>query len=179
MKKLEQVRSQIITCTKCRLSETRTNAVPGNGPENAEIMLVGQAPGREEDKQGKPFVGRAGKFLTEILHSIGINRKDVFITSPVRCFPPKNRKPKKDELKACRPYLEAYVSIIKPKIIVLMGEIAFNSFFPDKKLKSFRGKWLEKKNIKFLITYHPASGMRFPKLKEIIKNDFNQLKIKS
>ncbi len=129
-----------------------------------------------EDKTGKPFIGRAGMFLNEILQSIGINRKDVFITSPVRCFPPKNRKPKRDELEACRPYLDRYVSIIKPKIIVLMGEVAFNSFFPDKRLKSYRGEWLKKNGIRFLPTYHPAAGMRFPKVRRKMLKDFGKLK---
>jgi DNA polymerase len=139
-------------------------------------MFIGQAPGAQEDKLGKPFVGIAGKLFTELLHSIGLNRKDIFVTSPVRCFPPKNRKPKKDELKSCRPYLNAYVSIIKPKKIVLMGETAFHSFFPGEKLKSYRGNFIKKKDIMFFPTYHPSAGMRFPKIKKIIMEDFKKLK---
>lgn len=173
---LRKIEREIKNCKKCRLRRTRKNAVPGEGPANASIMLIGQAPGAEEDKAGRPFVGRAGRFLNEVLQSIGIKRKDVFITSPIRCFPPGNRKPKREELEACRPYLDKYISIIKPKIIVLMGEVAFNSFFPDKRLKSYRGKGLKKKGIRFLVTYHPAAGMRFPKIKKSILEDFKMLK---
>lgn len=178
MEDLEKIAQEIRNCKKCRLWKTRKNAVPGEGPSDAEIIFIGQAPGSEEDKTGKPFIGRAGKFLNDILQSIGIKRRDVFITSPVRCFPPKNRKPKKEELEACRPYLDKYLAIINPKIMVLMGEVAFNSFFPDKKLKSYRGKWLRKKGIRFLATYHPAAGMRFPKARRDMLSDFKKLKIK-
>lgn len=176
MEDLEKIAQEIRKCKRCRLWRTRKNAVPGEGPADAEIILLGQAPGAEEDKTGKPFRGRAGKFLNDILKFICIRREDVFIASPIRCFPPKNRKPKRDELEACRPYLDKYVSIIKPKTIVLMGEVAFHSFFPDKKLKSWRGKWLKKKGIRFLATYHPAAGMRFPKIRKTILEDFKMLK---
>lgn len=173
---LRKIEREIKNCRKCRLWKTRKNAVPGDGHANASIMLIGQAPGAEEDKAGRPFVGRAGRFLNEVLRSVSIQREDVFITSPIRCFPLGNRKPKRDELEACRPYLDKYVSIIKPKIIVLMGEVAFTSFFPDKRLKSYRGKWLKKKGIRFLAIYHPAAGMRFPKIRRKMFSDFEKLK---
>lgn len=175
-KALRRIEREIKSCKKCRLWKTRRNAVPGGGPADARVMFLGQAPGAEEDRIGRPFVGRAGRFLNKILKSVGIRRKDVFITSPIRCFPPKNRKPKKDELEACRPYLNKYLAIIKPKIIVLMGEIAFHSLFPGRKLKSWRGKWLKKKGTRFLPTYHPAAGMRFPNIRRKMFSDFEKLR---
>ncbi len=173
---LEKLTQEIRRCKKCGLWKTRRNAVPGEGPADARIMFIGQAPGAEEDKTGRPFVGRAGRFLNEVLLSASIKREDVFLVSPVRCFPPGNRKPKKDELEPCKPYLDQYTQIIKPKTIVLMGEVAFNSFFPDKRLKAFRGKWLKKNGTRFLVTYHPAAGMRFPKIRKLILEDFKRVR---
>jgi len=179
---LEKLNQQIRNCKKCPLWKTRKNTVPGEGPVNTRIIFLGMAPGVEEDKLGKPFVGRSGKFLNELLKIAKIKRKDVFVTSPLKCLPqpPINRKPTKKELEACCPYLKRQIEIIKPKIIILLGEVAFKIFFPKEKLKDFRGKWItlqqaqDKK--KFFITYHPAAGLRFPKIKKILEKDFRKLK---
>jgi DNA polymerase len=177
-KELEKLNQEIRNCKKCSLWKSRENAVPGKGPVNAKIMLVGQAPGAMENLKGVPFCGRAGKFLDHLLKIAGIDRKKIFITSPIKCFPPKNRKPKKKEIEACLPYLKKQIEIIKPKKFILLGEVAFSVFFqkdakrPKEKLSNFRGKWIEKDNKEYFITYHPAAGLRFPKIKKILERDF-------
>jgi uracil-DNA glycosylase family 4 len=124
---LEKLDEQIKTCRKCRLRQGAKNGVPGEGPFNAKVMLVGQNPGVEEDKTGKPFVGRAGKFLNKVLAKNGIIREELFVTNLVKHVTPKNRKPLPDEIAACAPYLEAQVNAIKPKIVVLMGAVAWQA----------------------------------------------------
>ena len=176
LRKLEALNQEIKNCKKCPLWKLRKNAVPGEGPANAKIMLVGQAPGAMENLKGVPFCGRAGKFLDYLLKIAGINRKKIFITSPIKCFPPKNRKPTKKEIEACLPWLKKQIEIIKPKKFILLGEVAFSVFFSDKKLKDFRGKWIEKNGKFYFPTYHPAAGLRFPKIKKILERDFEKLK---
>ena len=174
--KLEKLNRKIRNCKKCPLWKLRKNAVPGEGPANTKIMLVGQAPGREEDLKGLPFVGRAGQSLNQLLKIAGINRKEIFITSPLKCFPPKNRKPKKEEIEACLPYLKKQIEIIKPKKFILLGEVAFSVFFPGEKLSEFRGRWIKKDGKFYFPTYHPAAGLRFPKIKKILEKDFKSIK---
>lgn len=180
--KLEKLHQKMRKCKRCSLWETRKNVSPGEGPAHAKIMIVGQAPGREEDLQGRPFVGRAGKFLNQLLKLARIKREKTFLTAPVHCFPPKNRKPTKQEIKACLPYLKKQIGIINPQKFILLGEVAFSVFFPKKELSSFRGKWTPpnhhpffKGKKKFFITYHPAAGLRFPKIKKILEKDFRKL----
>lgn len=183
--KKEKLNKEIRNCKKCPLRRLRKNTVPGEGPANAKIMVIGQAPGVQEDKLGRPFVGRAGKFLNHLFILAGIMRDKVFITSPLKCLPqpPINRKPKKEEIKACLPYLEKQIEIINPQKFILLGEVAFSIFFPKKELSSFRGKWTQpthhpffKGKKKFFITYHPAAGLRFPKIKKILEEDFENLR---
>jgi len=181
-KEIEKLNREIRNCKKCPLWKTRKNTVSGEGPINAKIMILGQSPGVEEDKIGKPFIGRAGKFLNELLKIARIERKKIFITSILKCLPqpPINRKPQKEEIKACLPYLEKQIEIINPKKFILLGEVAFSVFFPKEKLKNFRGKWITPRQAqgkkKFFITYHPAAGLRFPKIKKILEKDFEKLK---
>jgi len=177
-RELEKLNREIRNCRKCPLWKTRKNAVPGEGPVNAKIFICGQAPGFEENLLGKPFVGRAGKFLNQLLKIAKIKREKVFLTSPIKCFPPKNRKPTKKEIEACLPYLKKQIEIINPKKIILLGEIAFSVFFPKKELSSFRGKWIKKEGKEFFITYHPAAGIRFPKIRKILEKDFKKIKNK-
>ena len=174
--KMEELSLKIKSCNKCPLYENRKNAVPGEGSVNAKIMLLGQAPGAMENLKGVPFCGRAGKFLDHLLKIAGIDRKKIFITSPIKCFPPKNRKPKKEEIKACLPWLKKQIEIINPKCFILLGEVAFSVFFPKKKLSDFRGRWIEKDGKFYFPTYHPAAGLRFPRFKEILERDFKKLK---
>jgi uracil-DNA glycosylase family 4 len=159
---LEKLDEQIKTCRKCRLRQGAKNGVPGEGPFNAKVMLVGQNPGVEEDKTGKPFVGKAGKFLNRVLAKNGINREALFVTNLVKHVTPKNRKPLPDEIAACAPYLEAQVNAIKPKIVVLMGAVAWQA--------------PRVKGVKYVETYHPSAAMRFTKMRKKFEEDFRVLK---
>jgi len=172
---IEKLNQKIRNCKKCPLWKTRKNAIPGEGQINAKIMIIGQAPGAEEDKFGRPFVGRAGQFLNQLLKMAKIERKKVFITSPIKCFPPKNRKPTKKEIEACLPYFKKQIEIINPQKFILLGEVAFSVFFSKKKLSSFRGKWIKTEGKEYFITYHPAAGLRFPKIRKILEEDFEKL----
>ncbi|PMP67822.1 MAG: uracil-DNA glycosylase [Thermodesulfobacterium geofontis] len=176
--KLKKINEEIKRCKRCDLWKLRNNAVPGEGPANAKIMIIGQAPGVQEDKIGRPFVGPAGKFLNYLLELAGLKREEIFITSPLKCLPqpPVNRKPKKVEIKACLPWLKNQVEIINPEILILLGEVAFSVFFPDRDLKEFRGELIKEKDKKFFVTYHPSAGLRFPKIRKILEADFKKLK---
>jgi uracil-DNA glycosylase family 4 len=159
---LKQLDNQIKTCKKCRLWQGAKNGVPGEGPLNAKVMLVGQNPGAEEDKTGKPFVGKAGKFLNKVLAKNGINREELFVTNLVKHVTPKNRKPLPDEIAACAAYLEAQVNVIKPKIVVLMGAVAWQA--------------PRVKGVNYVETYHPSAAMRFTKIRKKFEEDFRVLK---
>jgi len=179
MKKKEEIKrlnKKIRNCKKCILWKKRKNAVPGEGPMNARIMVIGQAPGAKEDETGRPFIGRAGQLLNQLLKIAKIKREKVFITSPVKCFPPKNRKPTQKEIKACLPYLKEQIKIINPQKLILMGEVAFKIFFPKEKLKDFRGKQIKDNKKKYFITYHPAAGLRFLKIKKILEKDLKKIR---
>ena len=173
--KIEKLNQEIRNCKKCPLWKTRKNPVPGEGPANARLMICGQSPGQKENEKGLPFIGPAGKFLDKLLEIAKIDRKKIFITSPIKCFPPKNRKPTKREIAACLPYLKKQIEIINPQKFILLGEVAFSVFFPKEKLKDFRGKWLKKGKKEYFPTYHPAAGMRFPKIRKILEKDFKKL----
>ncbi len=160
--KLEQLNEQIKNCRKCRLWQGAKNAVPGEGPLDAKVMLVGQNPGAEEDKTGRPFVGRAGKFLNKVLAKNGFNREDLFITNIVKHTSPKNRKPLPDEIAACAPYLEEHIRTIKPKIVVLMGTVAWQAPRVE--------------GVEYVETYHPSAAMRFTKMRKRFEEDFKALK---
>lgn len=163
---LKMLAEKIRKCKSCRLSRTRKKAVPGEGSINAEIMLVGQAPGRKEDETGRPFVGRSGKFLDFLLEKNNIKRKDVFITSAVKCFPPKNRKPKPDEIIACEHYLVEQIRRVDPKTIVLLGSVAKAFMERNKNLAKTR---------RIIATVHPAAGMRFPSSRKKIMEAFRKI----
>lgn len=184
--KLEKLNQEIRKCKKCSLWKTRKNAVPGEGPIDTKIIFIGQAPGSEEDKVGRPFVGRAGQFLNQLLRIARIERKEIYLTNPIKCFPPCNRKPTKKEIEACLPWLRKQIEIINPHArsevrrkerqkFILLGEVAFSVFFPKEKLKDFRGKWVKKEGKEYFITYHPAAGLRFPKIRKILEKDFKKL----
>jgi len=160
--KLSEINSRIIRCRKCPLWKESRNAVPGEGPVKAKAILIGQNPGREEDATGRPFVGRSGKFLDAILKKNGVDRKKLFITSVVKHKTSKNRKPNSEEIKACMPWLTKQIAIIKPKVIVLMGNVA---------------KQVERrKGITYIETCHPAAAMRFPKMRIKFERDIKKLR---
>ncbi|MEM3030140.1 MAG: uracil-DNA glycosylase [Candidatus Micrarchaeia archaeon] len=172
--RLEELARQIRACSLCRLSKSRKKAVPGEGPAGAKLFFVGQAPGRREDESGKPFVGMAGRFLDKLLVKAGIERSGVFITSAVKCFPPKNRKPRADELAACLSYLKAQIEAVNPRLIILLGEVAVADVL-GKKLGEVAGKVVEKEGRKFFATFHPAAGMRFPKIRRRMEENFRKI----
>jgi len=165
---LSSIAEMIRSCNRCPLAKERTRAVPGEGPDGAEILLVGEAPGRDEDRAGRPFVGRAGSLLNCCLEEAGIERSRVFITNAVKCRPPNNRRPKKDEIEACRPYLEDQMSLIQPKVVILMGNAATKAVLDMEGVTSLRGQVFEDL---FLVTFHPAAVLRNKNLKEDLVSD--------
>ncbi len=175
MDNLFSLTEKINACTLCPLSHTRNKAVPGEGPLNAKIMLIGEAPGRNEDESGKPFCGAAGKKLDELLASAGLNRKDIFITSVVKCRPPENRVPTLDEAHTCKThFLFEQIKILQPKIIGLMGRTAIVHVLENEiiDLNAMHGKTIEKNGQTYMILYHPAAMIYNQSLKEAMKNDF-------
>jgi uracil-DNA glycosylase family 4 len=174
---LQLIHSEILECTKCELHKSRTNGVPGEGPYDARIMFVGEGPGQNEDEQGRPFVGSAGKFLTELLESIGLKRSDVFITNIVKCRPPNNRAPRKPEIEACNPYLQSQIKLINPRIVCALGTPAITTLIGDEYSASrFHGKPLNKGGVTLLPMYHPAAALYDASLKETLFHDFQILK---
>ena len=174
---LELVQAEIITCTKCELHKERKNAVPGEGHIDAKIMFVGEGPGQNEDEQGRPFVGAAGKFLTELLESIGLKRSDVFITNIVKCRPPNNRAPRRSEIEACNPYLQSQMRLINPEIVCALGTPAITTLMGDEYSASrSHGKAVTKGQVTIMAMYHPAAALYDASLKETILQDFKILK---
>ena len=174
-KKLQKIKKQVTQCTKCELSETRNNSVPGKGNFKSDVIFVGEAPGKNEDMNGEPFIGIAGKKLTIALENAGITRDKVYITNIVKCRPPKNRVPTTDERNTCQNYLEKEIEIIKPKIICILGNTAFNSLLNGKEIIKFRGKVVRKNNQMYFLTIHPAATIYNQKLINILKKDMKKL----
>ena len=177
-KALEGLRKEVERCKKCSLWRSRNNVVFGEGSPNAKLILVGEAPGRNEDLQGKPFVGVAGKLLTKILASIGLKREDVFIGNILKCRPPMNRNPKPEEIKACWGYLDKQLKIIRPRVILAMGTFAAQTLLKtDERIGRLRGKFYPlTQGIKLLATYHPAALLRNPGYKRAVWDDMKLLK---
>ncbi|MBT6331479.1 MAG: uracil-DNA glycosylase [Gammaproteobacteria bacterium] len=166
-------------CKKCNLYKTRNNTVFGEGSHNSDIMIIGEAPGKEEDDSGKPFIGRAGKLLTEFLKSISLDRRSVFITNTVKCRPPENRNPEMTEIKSCSDYLDQQIAFIKPRVLVLLGKIAANRMLgEDKPISELRLKkfFVEKYDIPWIVFYHPAYILRSPLQKKKVWDDLQYLK---
>jgi len=174
-KSLEVIRQKVIICKNCDLCKTRKNSVPGAGNQNADIVFVGEAPGKSEDLRGKPFVGTAGKKLDEALENSGLTRDQVYITNIVKCRPPKNRIPNDNEKIMCNDYLENELSIINPKIICLMGNTAYGSILNGKCVSKNHGKIINKNKHMYFISYHPAANIYNPKLGKIFKSDIKKL----
>jgi DNA polymerase len=174
---LDKVASEVLICDKCRLSETRKQAVPGEGSKAASVMFVGEAPGEQEDVQGRPFVGAAGKLLTELLQSIGLRRDDVYITNIVKCRPPNNRPPRKDESAACRPYLDRQISLLRPKVICPMGNSAIHALIDsEQSVTTLHGIPFEVESITYFPMYHPAAALYTFSLRGVMEEDFRKLR---
>ncbi len=163
------------SCTECRLHEGRKNAVPGEGDHEATVMLVGEAPGKKEDEEGRPFVGRAGNLLDDLLKEVGFSRDEVFITNIVKCRPPDNRDPRKDEIESCDPYLKEQIESIKPEVIVTLGNHATNTLIGEKGMKGLHGKEFEYEDITLIPMYHPAAGLYNPGLRSTMEEDMEKL----
>ncbi|HSB50039.1 MAG TPA: uracil-DNA glycosylase, partial [Nitrosopumilaceae archaeon] len=168
---LEEVQKQVIVCKKCELCKTRINAVPGKGSSKAEIIFIGEAPGRSEDKRGEPFVGAAGKKLSIALEHAGISRDQVYITNIVKCRPPKNRIPLEKEEKSCEGFLKSEIELIKPKIICIMGNTAFHSLLGGDNITKNRGKTIQKDGMTYFLTVHPAATIYNQSLLSTLKKD--------
>lgn len=169
------INQQIKNCQNCILHTTRTNAVTGNGNIRSKILLIGEAPGKNEDKRGIPFVGSAGKVLDQALVFAGLERKDIYITNIVKCRPPNNRVPQGEEILKCNRFLEKEMKIISPKIIGILGATALHSLLNLNNIQKYRGKTIVKNNIHFFITYHPAATIYNKKLKDIFFNDIKRM----
>ena len=175
MHKLDSIAENVRECQKCELCETRIKAVPGKGNFDADVIFVGEAPGRNEDIHGEPFVGAAGKRLDMILEDTGIDRKDVYITNIVKCRPPKNRVPSKKEEESCNDFIKQEIEIINPKIICVMGNTAYGTLLDGKEITKNHGKIVEKDGRKFFVTFHPAATIYNQKLVEELKEDFRKM----
>ena len=172
---LKKIKKQVTQCTKCELSKTRNNSVPGKGNFKSDVIFVGEAPGKNEDMKGEPFIGIAGKKLSIALENAGITRDDVYITNIVKCRPPKNRVPTTNERDTCQNYLKKEIEIIKPKIICILGNTAFNSLLDGKEIIKFRGKIVRKNNQLYFLTIHPAATIYNQKLINVLKRDMKKL----
>jgi len=173
---LEVIAAEIRTCPLCELARTRTRAVPGEGAERAAVMLIGEGPGFNEDQQGRPFVGAAGKLLEELLEKAGLNRKEVFITNVVKCRPPGNRDPLPDEMVACSGYLERQIDAIDPTVIVTLGRFSMSRWFPGEKITKIHGNPKKIGARTIVPMFHPAAALHQGSIKPLIEEDFSSLR---
>ena len=172
---LQVIAEEVAQCTKCTLHHSRKLSVPGEGPPDAEIMLIGEGPGFHENEQGRPFVGAAGKFLEELLASIGLQRSDVFIANVVKCRPPSNRDPQPDELSSCSVYLERQIKVINPRVIVTLGRFSMAHFLPNAKISQVHGQAVQVRGRLIVAMYHPAAALHQRSLKPTIEADFARI----
>lgn len=173
----EELERNCKTCGKCKLSKTRTNVVFGEGNKEADLMFIGEGPGADEDYTGIPFVGRAGKLMNMAFQGIGIDREKVYIANIVKCRPPGNRNPQDDEINACLDYLRNQVIFIKPKVIVLLGNVALKTILSkDLGITNSRGKWFNKNGILYMPTFHPAALLRDDTKKIFFWKDLKEVK---
>ncbi len=173
---LSLVKNQVSNCQKCPLEKMRTNSVFGSGNINAKLVFVGEAPGRDEDIHGMPFVGEAGMLLTKIIEAMGIKRDDVYICNILKCRPPQNRNPLPEEISICIDYLYAQIDMIKPKIICGLGKFASQTLLgTEEPISKLRGSWREYRGIKFMPTYHPAYLLRNPHDKKLVWEDMKKI----
>jgi DNA polymerase len=174
---LELIGADVRACRLCQLSQTRTQAVPGEGKPQAEVMFIGEGPGFHEDQQGRPFVGAAGQLLAEMLRAIGLRREDVFITNVVRCRPPGNRDPLPDELQACDAYTQRQIAVLEPKLIVTLGRYSMARFIGQGSMRELHGRTREWNGITCLAMYHPAAILRTPtvEMRRLYEEDFRKI----
>jgi DNA polymerase len=176
MDDLTTLADEVRACTLCGLSAGRKNAVPGEGPARAEIMLIGEGPGYHEDQQGRPFVGPSGQFLNELLASAGYKREEVFIANVVKCRPPGNRDPQPEEIQACGAYLDRQIALVNPKVIVTLGRFSMARWFPGQKISAIHGKAKRVDGRTIVAMFHPAAALHQPSLRDAIEEDFRRLR---
>ena len=183
-KEIKQIERDVINCRRCDLWKTRNNPVAGEGSVTTKVMFIGEAPGYNEDMQGRPFVGKAGKILDELLHSVGFERKEIYIANILKCRPLKNRNPLRKEIKACTSYLDKQIMAIKPKIIVTLGNFASSYVlekfgFQAERIGKIHGKIFQIKNLLFdtriIPLYHPAAAVYNPNMKDVLMKDFKSI----
>jgi len=173
---LARIREDIGDCKRCRLCEARNKIVFGDGSPSAQLVFVGEGPGHDEDVQGLPFVGRAGKLLTQMIEAMGLRREDVYICNIVKCRPPGNRQPERDEVATCSPFLDRQLAVIRPKAIVCLGNVAAQTLLgTNKSISQFRGQWFDFRGTKLLATYHPAFLLRTPSAKSEVWTDLKKV----
>jgi len=172
---LTRLYDEINQCQRCPLGRTRTKAVPGEGPEDAAIMFIGEAPGFHEDQQGRPFVGAAGHFLEQLLASIGLKRRDVYICNVIKCRPPGNRDPLPNEIQACAEFLDRQIALIKPRLIVTLGRYSMAKYFPQSPISRIHGRPQRVGDVIVLPLYHPAAALHQPRYKADIEEDFKKI----
>jgi DNA polymerase len=172
---LAQIAAEVADCTDCTLHQSRKNVVPGEGPADSDLMFIGEGPGFHENEQGRPFVGAAGRFLEELLESIGLKREDVFIGNVVKCRPPGNRDPQPDEMEACTKYLERQIQAINPKVIVTLGRFSMGRYFPGEKISGIHGQARVVNQRLIVPMYHPAAALHQPSLRQVVMDDFSRL----
>ena len=173
---LADVREELGDCKRCKLHRTRRTIVFGEGNEKASLMLIGEAPGYDEDVQGRPFVGKAGQLLTKILQSINLPREEVYITNIVKCRPPQNRNPQPDEIQSCNPFLVKQITVVQPEIICALGSFSAQTLLKtDTKITALRGKVFDLEGIKVIPTYHPAFLLRNPERKREVWEDMKKI----
>jgi DNA polymerase len=174
---MESLAAVVAGCTRCRLAEGRKSVVFGSGDPDADLMLIGEGPGAEEDRQGLPFVGPAGELLTKIIQAIEMKREEVFIANVVKCRPPGNRDPQPDEVQACRGYLEKQISLVRPKVLVALGRVAAQALLgTESPIGQLRGRWHQAFGIPTMVTYHPAALLRNQALKRPTWEDMQQVR---
>ena len=178
VERLQGIRDELGDCTRCKLHGGRTNLVFGVGRPDAELMFVGEAPGRDEDRQGEPFVGRAGQLLTKIIEAIDLRREDVYIANVIKCRPPQNRNPERDEVETCRPFLFAQIDAVAPRVIVALGSFAVRTLLDDERLpiSRARGRVYACRGAKLIPTFHPAFLLRSPDRKRDVWEDMKRVR---
>lgn len=173
----ESLRQEILNCHQCPLANSRTQAVPGVGPENALLVIIGEAPGRQEDSQGEPFVGAAGKLLTKLLEQGGIKRESVFISNVVKCRPPENRQPTQNEREACHSFLTRQLNHIQPRVIALVGRVPAETILNTSiRMGEMHGKTVHHGGRTYFVMYHPAAGLYNQNLIPVMEEDMQKLK---
>ena len=177
-KRMRQLDEEIRVCVRCPLHESRTHAVPGEGPVPGQVFILGEAPGEQEDRKGRPFVGPSGMILGQLLEAAGLTREQVYITSCVKCRPPNNRTPHTNELDTCQEnWLNRQLDLVDPKIVVLLGKVAMNQLLQEEgSLRLLHGRTIQRDGRQYLITYHPAAAFRVPETKLSMKRDMARLK---